>query len=171
MKATRLPKDPAPLFSFGHYTVSDDQWTHGYLSQGVRRILADPEFAQSLAITKDQLKQLASLPPAPGPRWPKESRDRLTDLYTKWDTAPAPQKPAAANQLTQALRDDAKSKHTADQDAISKRLTQIRATLTPQQLEKLNPIPHWDLPATQPATRPKRPDFFDFSLDPDQTLH
>ena len=110
LKATRLPEDPAPLFSFGHFSVTDDQWTHGYLTSGVRRILSDPEYAQSLNITPDQHEATRIPPPAPATRWPKETQGRLADLYKKWESAPTAQKPAAANDLITTLRQQAQTR-------------------------------------------------------------
>jgi hypothetical protein len=157
LKAIRLPEDPAPAFSLGHYSLSADEWINGYLMSGIRRILADPDYARSLAITPDQLKQLEALPPGPAARWPRESRDRLAELYKKWDTAPASQKSTAADQLVKAVGDYAHSKLIADHQAMSQKVAKIRAALTPQQLEKLNPLPRWNLPTTKPATRPNSP--------------
>jgi hypothetical protein len=154
IKATRFPEDPAPALSFGSFTVSDEQWVHGYLSNGVRRLLGDIEYAKSLRVTPEQLKQLEALPAEPSMRWPKQARDRFADLYKKWEATPPAQKPAAQKELVGALRDYAQAKRAADQTAMGQRVAKIRAILTGPQVEKLNPIPRWDLPATKPSPAP-----------------
>jgi uncharacterized protein YukE len=154
IKAIRLPEDPGPALSFGSFTVSDEQWVHGYLSNGVRRLLGDPEYAKSLAVTADQIKQLEALPGEPSMRWPRDARDRFADLYKKWDATPPAQKPAAEKELVGALREYAQAKRAADQTAMGQRVAKIRAILTGPQVEKLNPIPRWDLPTTKPSPAP-----------------
>jgi len=149
LKAFPRADDPQPSFSLGFFSVDDSQWEHGYLSNGVRRVLADGEYAKSLGVTAEQVKQLEDLPAAPAMRWPDEARERLSKLYAKWKSADEKEKPDAARALLAELQSVAQAKRSADQQSMTQRVAKIRSILTARQVEAMNPIPRWNLPTTK----------------------
>jgi hypothetical protein len=56
MRVRRL--DSKMRYAFGYFTLDDQEWQHGYLTQGVRRILSEPSYASELGITPDQRAKL-----------------------------------------------------------------------------------------------------------------
>jgi hypothetical protein len=149
LKAFPRADDPQPSFSLGFFSVDDSQWEHGYLSNGVRRALGDGEYAKSLGVSAEQVRQLEELPAAPGMRWPDEARERLSGLYAKWKSAGEKGKADAERALVAELQSVAQAKRSADQQSMTQRVAKIRAILTARQVEAMNPIPRWNLPTTK----------------------
>jgi hypothetical protein len=137
--------------NFGFFTLSEREWEHGYLTLGVRRILAQEEFARELGVNEGQRKGLGALPEAPAARWPDIDRERFLDLYRAWAKADASGKGAAGVRVVEALAAYAEQKRAADRKVMEERVTRIRAILDPKQLGKINPIPRWEFSATQRA--------------------
>jgi hypothetical protein len=133
-------------YAFGYFTLDEQEWEHGYLTQGVRRILNEEDYAKSLGVTAEQRARLEELPPAPKTTWSQADRDRLIALYK--DEASRPR-------LVAALGDYAKTKRATERRLFTERIEKIRAILTPTQLERINPIPRWPL---NPASSPSAPD-------------
>lgn len=131
-------------FAFGFFTLSDQEWEHGYLSQGVRRMLTQEDFARELGLTADQRARLEKLPEAPAAKWPQADRERLIGLYKDEKTR---------LQVVGALAAYAAERRGADQKVMDERIHAIRSILTEKQLAKVNPIPRWPLkPASSPST-------------------
>jgi hypothetical protein len=147
-------EDGDQAISLGFFTVSDEQWVHGYLSNGVRRALGDEEYAKELGVTSDQRKGLERLPAEPPPRWPAVVRERLVGLYKEWESAGEDEKSGVGNQLIDALGAAAKTKHDADEVAMRERVMRIRSILMPAQAQQMNPFPKWNLPTSRATTRP-----------------
>lgn len=137
-------QDNQDAFSFGFYSLSDLAWEHGYLSQGVRRIVSQPDFARELSVTSAQVDQLEKLPTAPATKWSDEQRQRVTDAYAKWKAAAGGDRDRAAAQVLAQLNTSAKQKKSADDATMTARLNAIRAILTEAQLQKINPLPRWE---------------------------
>ena len=159
MKVFARPDGTEPGYSFGFFTVSDAQWEHGYLSLGVRRLIADDEFARSLGVTAEQRKKLGALPAEPPRLWPAGDRERFVGMYKEWQSAAGPAKASAGEALVKDLNAYASAKRSADQAAMSRRVAAIRASLTAAQAAALNPIPRWEAPGAPTgsggsATRP-----------------
>jgi hypothetical protein len=132
--------------AFGFFTLSDQEWEHGYLSQGVRRMLSQEDFAKELALTGDQRAGLEKLPPAPAAKWPQADRERLISIYKDDKARP---------KLVAALAAYATERRAADEKVMEDRIQQIRSILNEKQLAKINPIPRWPL---KPASAPSKPD-------------
>jgi hypothetical protein len=133
-------------YAFGFFTLSDQEWEHGYLSQGVRRMLAQDDFAREVGLTADQRARLKKLPEAPAAKWPQADRERLIGLYKDEKTRP---------QVVAALAAYAAQRRGADQKLMDERIHAIRSILNEKQLAKVNPIPRWPL---KPASGPSTPD-------------
>jgi Spy/CpxP family protein refolding chaperone len=133
-------------YAFGFFTLSEQEWEHGYLSQGVRRMLTQEDFAKELNLTADQRARLEKLPAAPAPKWPQADRDRLIALYKDEKTRP---------QVVAALATYAAERRAADQKVMAERIRQFRSILTEKQLARVNPLPRWPL---TPASAPSTPD-------------
>jgi len=133
-------------YAFGFFTLSDQEWEHGYLSQGVRRMLAQEDFAREVGLTADQRERLEKLPAAPAAKWPQADRERLIALYKDEKSRP---------QVVSALAAYAAERRGADQKLMEDRIRQIRSILNEKQLAKINPIPRWPL---KPASAPSTPD-------------
>jgi hypothetical protein len=129
-----------PGYSFGYFTIAEREWEHGYLTQSLRRIAADEEYAKELGITPDQAKRLEALPAAPSSKWPEPDRKRFIDAYQAWSRAADPEKPKAAEELVRALKEFGE-RHRADDDKqMATRIDQIKSILTERQLAKVNPV-------------------------------
>ncbi|MDB5321182.1 MAG: hypothetical protein JWN40_2813 [Phycisphaerales bacterium] len=136
-------------YAFGFFTLSEQEWEHGYLSQGVRRMLTQDDFAKELALTDDQRARLEKLPAAPAAKWPQADRDRLIALYKDEKSRP---------QVVAALAAYAAERRAADQKVMAERIRQFRSILTEKQLARVNPIPRWPLtPASSPSTPDRAP--------------
>jgi len=133
-------------YAFGIFSLSDQEWEHGYLSQGVRRMLAQEDFAREVGLTADQRARLEKLPEAPAAKWPQADRERLIGLYKDEKTRP---------QVVGALAAYAAQRRGADQKLMDERIHAIRSILNEKQLAKVNPIPRWPL---KPASAPSIPD-------------
>jgi hypothetical protein len=152
----KFADDPQPArAAFGYFTLSDDEWLHGYLTQGVRRLTLHDDYARELAVTDDQRKRLADLPAPPPSRWPDADRDHFLTLYREWRLAPDDARPAAQATLLKALAEYATTQRTANRKRMADRVAAIRSILDDRQLARINPIPRWELPAaTRPTTSP-----------------
>lgn len=146
-----IPAEPQPRYSFGYFTVTDAEWEHGYLTQGIRRILTQEEFAKEIAISAEQRKLLEALPEAPATKWPQGDREKFITQYQAWNAASGDKKTKAGEELIQSLKKYGEEKRAADLKAISDRVTRAKAILTEKQLARINPIPKWDVKTT-PAT-------------------
>jgi hypothetical protein len=136
-------------YAFGFFTLSDQEWEHGYLSQGVRRMLAQEDFAREVGLTADQRERLEKLPTAPAAKWPQADRERLIALYKDERTRP---------QVVAALAAYAAERRGTDQKLMDERIHAIRSILNEKQLAKINPIPRWPLkPASAPSTPGRGP--------------
>ena len=144
--------DRGPRLNFGFFTLADREWEHGYLTQGVRRLTTDGEYARELRLADDQLRRLREIPAPPPARWADADRDRFLALYQAWRTAEEKQKVPAATRLVEVLRSYATERRSADQRLMEQRATAIRAVLDERQLARINPIPRWELPTTTPTT-------------------
>jgi len=135
--------------AFGYFTLPETEWEHGYLTQGVRRLLTQDDFAKELALTDDQRVRLEKLPAAPSIKWADAERDRLLTLYNDAN---------ARGEVVAALGAYAAQKRAADQKIMTERVKGIRAILSEKQLARINPIPRWPLTAATPASAPSIPD-------------
>jgi hypothetical protein len=139
-----------PTITFGYFTIADSEWDHGYLTQGVRRILADEEYATELGITPEQAKKLAALPEPPQPKWPEKDRARFADAYKAWAGLTEAEKTKAGEELTRSLKEYGEKRRQADQQAMTARIDQIKSILTERQVTKINPIPRWEVNKAKP---------------------
>jgi hypothetical protein len=140
-------------YSFGFFMLAEVEWEHGYLSQGVRRMLGDREFARELGLTEKQLDRLRDLPDAPGAKWPAGDRERFVEAYRKWAAAPGEEKVRVGNGLAASLRVYGEARRAADDRVMAQRVKAIRSILEDRQLARINPVPRWDLPtSTRAAT-------------------
>jgi hypothetical protein len=137
---------PPEGYAFGFFTLSEQEWEHGYLSQGVRRMLAQEDFAKELGLTAEQRSRLEKLPTAPGAKWPQADRERLIALYKDEKTRA---------QVVAALGAYAAERRAADLQVMDERIHAIRSILNEKQLARVNPIPRWPL---KPASSPSTPD-------------
>jgi hypothetical protein len=134
-------------FAFGFFTLSDQEWEHGYLSQGVRRMLTQEDFANEVGLTADQRARLDKLPAAPEAKWPEKDRERLIALYKDEKTRP---------QVVASLAAYGAERRAADQKVMEDRIRQIRSILNEKQLARVNPLPRW--PLKPAASSPSTPD-------------
>jgi hypothetical protein len=163
----KLENDGPPTrITFGYFTLSDEEWDHGFLTQGVRRLLLRDDFARRLALTDQQAKRLADLPPAPPSRLPDADRDRFLALFREFDlrrddvqARGEHARAAAEAKLVKALADYATTTRASNQKRMADRVAAIRSILTEAQLARINPIPRWELPASRPtpASSPSTP--------------
>lgn len=144
--------DPAAAlgFSFGYFTVAETEWDHGYLSQGVRRLLVDEEYAKELGVTAEQVKKLAALPDPPPAKWPEKDRTRFVEAYRAWARAAEVDKAKLADELTRGLKEYGEKRRQADQELMADRVKQIKSILTERQVAKINPIPRWEVKPAAP---------------------
>ena len=126
------------------FVLPEIEWEHGYLSQAVRRLVAQADYAGELNVTPEQIRRLEKLPEAPASKWPKADRDRFIAMADAWEKAQGDNKARAAAALLDALKAYAGPKRAADQKAMAERVKQIREILTPEQLVKINPIKPWE---------------------------
>lgn len=143
----RVEQGRETRFAFGFFTLSDQEWEHGYLSQGVRRMLTQDDFARELGLTADQRARLEKLPEAPAAKWPQADRERLIGLYKDQKTR---------LQVVGALAGYAAQRRAADQKVMDERIHAIRSILNEKQLARVNPIPRWPLKATSVPSAPDR---------------
>jgi hypothetical protein len=136
-------------YAFGFFTLVEQEWEHGYLTLGVRHMLAQDDFAREIGLTDDQRARLEKLPAAPAARWPQGDRDRLIALYKDEKSRP---------QVVAALGAYAAERRAADQKVMDDRIRQIRSILNEKQLARVNPLPRWPLtPASSPSTPDRAP--------------
>jgi len=141
-----------PRYTFGFFTFKDVEWEHGYLTQGIRRILAQDDFAKEIGVSEEQKKKLEDLPPAPASKWPAAERERFVSQYQGWLGAKDDDKKKAGEELLKLLRGYGDIRRAADQQTMIDRVTKIKAILNEKQIAKINPIPKWEVkPGTQPA--------------------
>jgi hypothetical protein len=133
-------------YAFGFFTLAEQEWEHGYLSQGVRRMLAQEDFAKEVALTAEQRARLEKLPAAPAAKWPQADRDRLSAVYKDEKSRP---------QVVAALAAYATERRAADLKVMDERIHAIRSILNERQLARVNPLPRWPL---KPASSPSTPD-------------
>lgn len=138
-------QDNQDAFSFGFYSLSDLAWEHGYLSQGVRRIVSQPDFARELSVTAAQVDQLDKLPAAPPTKWSDEQRQPVIAAYAKWKSAAGGERDRQTKHVLDQLKATANQKKSADDTAMTARVTAIRAILTEAQLQQINPLPRWEV--------------------------
>ena len=148
-----LQANGLPSYHFGFFTLKEGEWEHGYLTQGVRRILAQEDFAKEIGITDDQRSKLGELPAAPPARWPQADRDRFVAQYQTWAAATGDDKAKAGAELLKSLGAYGDQKRAADQKIMTDRAARAKAILTEKQLAKINPIPKWNVKTTQPAAK------------------
>jgi hypothetical protein len=139
-------------YSFGFFTMADVEWEHGYLSQGVRRMVADREFAREVGVSEKQLDRLGDLPEAPGAKWPAGDRERLMGMYRNWVKAENAEKVRVGNDLSAALRVYGEKRRSADDRVMAERVKAIRTILDERQVARINPVPRWEVPATTRST-------------------
>jgi hypothetical protein len=143
MRVARATKaGEGPRYAFGTFSLPELEWEHGYLTQGVRRILEQEEFAKQMGVTKEQWERLDRLPAPPAGKWPEAERARLVAMFVKWETATDQAKAAA--ELVAALGKYAGERRAADQAVMTERVKGIREILTAGQVEKINPIKRWE---------------------------
>jgi hypothetical protein len=136
-------------YTFGFFTLAEQEWEHGYLTLGVRHMLAQEDFAREIGLTDDQRARLEKLPAAPTARWPQGDRDHLIALYKDEKSRP---------QVVAALGAYAAERRAADQKVMADRIRQIHSILNEKQLARVNPIPRWPLgPASSPSTPDRVP--------------
>lgn len=135
------PRDgQEPGYAFGYSTIAEIEWQHGYLTQSLRRIAADEDYAKDLGITADQAKRLEALPAPPFAKWPEADRKRFIDAYQAWSRVADAEKPKAAEELVRALKDFGQRHRADDQKLMATRIEQIKSILTERQLTKVNPV-------------------------------
>lgn len=132
-------------YSFGSYSLSDLAWEHGYLSQGVRRILTQADFAKELGVTKAQVDKLEDLPAPPATKWEQKERQKVLDVYGQWKAAAGGERERKVSDVLAQLKAVAGRKKSADDAAMAARVKSIRAILTAEQLQQINPIPRWEV--------------------------
>ena len=129
---------------FGYFTVTEAEWEHGYLTQGVRRILGSETEAKELGVTADQIKKLEALPLAQRVKWSAKEMETFAELFKAWKTASVEARVAQTKVIVEALRSAAEPKRAAETKAMTERVAQIKMILDEKQVGKLNPIPKWD---------------------------
>jgi hypothetical protein len=144
-------KDGKPNFNFGYFTVSDVEWEHGYLTQGIRRILTQEDFAKEVGISGEQRIKLKELPEAPALKWPVGDREKFIAQYQKWVSAGGDEKEKVGAELIASLKKYGEQKREADLKVMADRVSRVRAILNEKQLARINPIPKWEIKTTQPA--------------------
>jgi hypothetical protein len=136
-----VPRDgQEPGYTFGYFTIAEREWEHGYLTQSLRRIAADEEYAKELGITPDQAKRLEALPAPPPLKWLEADRKRFIDAYQAWSRVADAEKPKAAEDLVRALKEFGERHRANDQKLMVTRIDQIKSILTERQLAKVNPV-------------------------------
>jgi hypothetical protein len=125
-------------YAFGFFTLNENEWEHAYLTQGVRRILEESEYAKELGVSEEQAARLAKLPEAPGTKWPAGDRERFVEKFKVWEAAP--DKSKSAEDLVKALGDYAREKRAGDQKVLSERVKGIKAVLDERQVARINPV-------------------------------
>jgi hypothetical protein len=140
----RFDDDGGARHAMGTFGLPEIEWEHGYLSQAVRRLVAQTDYARELNVTAEQMRRLEKLPEAPPSKWPKTDRDRFVAMSDAWEKAQGDDKARAAAALLEALKAYAGPKRAADHKAMADRVKQIREILTPEQLAKVNPIKPWN---------------------------
>lgn len=141
-----------PRYSFGFFTFAELEWEHGYLTQGVRRILAEEEFAAELGITDDQRTRLKELPTEPPSKWPLADREKFIALYQKWKKARGDEQTKAGEEVIKTLKTYGEKRRAESQKLMGERTAKIRAILTEQQVARINPEPRV---AVKPENRGK----------------
>ena len=130
-------------YAFGFFTLGEAEWEHGYLTQGVRRVLAEEEFAREMKLTPEQRKALEALPASPLGKWTNAERERFAGLHRNWEAATGVEKEKVGEALVTALRTYAEGKRSEDQKVMAERVRRIKEVLTKEQLGKVNPIREW----------------------------
>jgi hypothetical protein len=149
------PRDNAdPAYTFGYFTLAETEWDHGYLTQGVRRILADEDYAKELGITAEQVKKLEALPEPPASKWPEKDRKRFVDSYQGWARAAEPDRIKATEEIVRSLKEYGEKRRWGDQQLMAARIGRIKTILTERQLKNVNPIPRWELKETTTPAKP-----------------
>jgi len=144
-------KDDKPSFSFGYFTVKDGEWEHGYVTQGIRRILTQDDFAKELGVTEEQKNKLKNLPEAPASKWPEKDREAFIAQYQKWAAAAGDEKAKLGDELVAGLKKFAETKREADLMVMKNRVSRVKGILDEKQLGRINPIPKWEVKGTQPG--------------------
>jgi len=143
--------DGQTRYNFGFFTVKEGEWEHGYVTQGIRRILTQDDFAREIGVTDGQKTKLEELPAAPASKWPVAERDRFISQYQAWAAASGDAKTKAGEELLKSLGSYGEQKRAADQKTMTDRVTRAKAILNEKQIAKINPIPRWEIKTTQPA--------------------
>jgi len=137
-----------PRFSFGYFTVRDGEWEHGYVTQGIRRILTQDDFAKELGVTEEQKGKLKDLPEAPAAKWPEKERERFIAQYQMWAAAAGDEKAKVGDELVAGLKKFGEAKREADLMVMKNRVSRVKGILDEKQLGRINPIPKWEVKGT-----------------------
>jgi hypothetical protein len=130
-------------YAFGYFTLGEREWEHGYLTQGVRRLLAEEEFAREVGLTEEQRGKLKALPEPPAAKWSEVDREKLAGLHRAWDRATGEEKARAEQAMVEGLRTYAEGRRAAEREVMERRVEGIKGVLNGGQLEKVNPIRKW----------------------------
>jgi hypothetical protein len=136
--------------SFGYFTVKDGEWEHGYVTQGIRRILTQDDFAKELAVTEEQKTKLKELPEAPASKWPEKDRERFIAQYQMWAAAKGDESGKLGAELVKGLKEFGEKKRTEDLKLMTDRVSRAKGILNEKQLGQINPIPKWEVKGTPP---------------------
>ncbi len=147
-----LPQaDGKARYSFGYFTVKDGEWEHGYVTQGIRRILTQDDFAKELAVTEEQKSKLKELPEAPAAKWPEKEREGFIAQFEKWAAATGDEKAKVGAELVKSLKEFGEKKRAEDLKLMTNRVSRVKGILDEKQLGRINPIPKWEVKGTQPG--------------------
>jgi hypothetical protein len=128
-------------YAFGFFTLNENEWEHAYLTQGIRRILEESEYAKELGVSEEQAARLAKLPEAPGAKWPAGDRERFVAKLREWESAASDQaKDKVGEEMLKSFRLYAQQKRAADGKVIEERVKGIKLILNEKQIGRINPV-------------------------------
>jgi hypothetical protein len=128
-------------YAFGFFTLNENEWEHAYLSQGVRRILEEGEYAKDLGVSEEQAARLKKLPEAPGAKWPAEDRERFAAKLREWETTANDQaREKIGEEMLKSFKLYAERKRATDGKVIEQRVKGIKLILNEGQIGRINPV-------------------------------
>jgi hypothetical protein len=139
--ATMVAFKPAPTAAWGARFTYDQ---NDIITQDQQQILLarwriarDPAVAKALNISDDQKKKLEAIPGGNATMVVDDAgRKKMLDLWAAYDAAAADKKAPAEAALKAGLADLAKSALEPTKKQVADRVTAVKTTLTPQQLEQ-----------------------------------
>lgn len=144
-------EDGKARVGFGYFTVKDGEWEHGYVTQGIRRILTQDDFAKELGVTEEQKSKLKELPEAPATKWPEKDREKFIAQYQMCAAAKGDDSAKLGAGLVKGLKEYGEKRRAEDLKVMTDRVSQVKGILNEKQLGRINPIPKWEVKGTRPS--------------------